>query len=220
MTRSDDPSVPPAEGSRLLPVRPNLEQLKQQAKELLTELRQQDPQAKLSTAQYQLAKSYGFTSWRAMKAYIDALLTKPTHDADGFGRLGFVAFPVADLARAKTFYTSALGAEVLTQSESAHAFDLRLGGLRIRAYVHHGEYRRQHSGLQFFVSDLDARVAAWRGKGVRFFGDIRDEPWGGRVITIADPDGNSFDAIDDSFAPKLDEPSGPTQQTVDQENDL
>lgn len=149
-----------------------------------------------------------------MKAYVDALLTKPAHDADGFGQLGFVAFPVADLARSRRFYETILRAEILTQTASEHAFDLRLGGLRIKTYLHHGEYRRQHSGLQFFVSELDTKVATWREQGVQFYGDIRDEPWGGRVITVADPDGNSFDAIDDSFTQKLDEPSGPTQQSV------
>ncbi|MFK7788868.1 MAG: VOC family protein, partial [Phycisphaeraceae bacterium] len=176
MTRSDRPSVPPAQGTRLLPARPSLEHLKKQAKELLSSLQDKQPEAKLSDGQFELAKSYGFTSWRAMKAYVDALLTKPAHDADGFGQLGFVAFPVADLARSQHFYESLLGASILTQTQSEHAFDLRLGGLRIKAYIHHGEYRRQHSGLQFFVTDLDQKVSEWRDAGVRFSGDLRDEP--------------------------------------------
>ena len=212
MNQSDRSSVPSPDVAHTLPVRPNLEHLKKQAKALLIELREKEPEAQLSNAQFELAKSYGFTSWRAMKAYIDTLLTKPAHEADEFGQLGYVTFPVADLARSQAFYVDILGAELLTKSE--HAIDVRIGGLRIKAYIHHGDYRRQHSGLQFLVSDLDAKVAAWRAAGVRFSGDIRDEPWGGHVITVADPDGNTFDAIDDSFAQRIDEPTGPTTQTV------
>lgn len=129
---------------------------------------------------------------------------------DGFGRLGFVAFPVADLATTRDFYETKLGARVLNTSENA--IDLELGEVRIRAYIHIGEYRRQHSGLQFLVEELDAKVERWHGLGVAFNGSIREEPWGGRVITIADPDGNLFDAVDASFEHQLNDPPGQTEQ--------
>jgi hypothetical protein len=48
---------------RHLPVRPDLDQLKQQAKELLRELRQATPDVKLAEAQHALARSYGVPSW-------------------------------------------------------------------------------------------------------------------------------------------------------------
>ncbi|MEM6392952.1 MAG: ankyrin repeat domain-containing protein [Planctomycetota bacterium] len=157
-----------------------------------------------------------------------ALLCKHTDDADavmnsakrgsarataGFGRLAMVAFPVADLARSRGFYEGVLGAEVLSSSDNA--IDIRLGDVRIRAYVHLGEYRRQHSGLGFLVEDIDAKVQAWREKGVAFNGGLREEPHGFRGITIRDPDGNLFDAVDARRAHRLDEPPGPTQQTID-----
>jgi ankyrin repeat protein len=54
-----------------LPERPSLEYLKRRAKERLGELRQRDPRAKLAQAQLEIARDYGFPSWRALKAEID-----------------------------------------------------------------------------------------------------------------------------------------------------
>jgi ankyrin repeat protein len=54
-----------------LPARPNLEWLKKTAKQLLGELQAQDPARKLADAQFALARRYGFSSWRAMKAHIE-----------------------------------------------------------------------------------------------------------------------------------------------------
>jgi len=61
------------DGVRALPEHPNLEHLKHEAKARLRELRQADPKAKLSLAQFQVARSYGFASWRALKAKVDRL---------------------------------------------------------------------------------------------------------------------------------------------------
>ena len=54
-----------------LPERPSLEYLKRRAKERLGALRQRDPRAKLAAAQLEIAREYGFPSWRALKAEID-----------------------------------------------------------------------------------------------------------------------------------------------------
>jgi ankyrin repeat protein len=56
-----------------LPDAPNLDWLRKQAKRKLAELRKADPAAKLAGAQFDLAKQYGFSSWRALKAHIDSL---------------------------------------------------------------------------------------------------------------------------------------------------
>ncbi|MEM9883994.1 MAG: ankyrin repeat domain-containing protein, partial [Planctomycetota bacterium] len=216
MAQSERPSVPAPSGTLSLPPRPELRHLKNQAKRRLEALRRSDPGAKLSTAQFALARDYGFSSWRELKAHVDARQAEPTSaepEPTSFGRLAMVAFPVADLTRSRAFYESILGAEVL--SDSDNAIDLKLGDVRIRAYVHLGEYRRQHSGLGFLVEDIDAKVRAWREQGVAFNGDLREEPWGGRVVTIRDPDGNLFDAVDASYGDQIDVQAGPTQQTID-----
>jgi hypothetical protein len=57
--------------SRQLPLRPNLEHLRKQAKDLLQELQQRDPAARLADAQHTLAREYGFASWPKMKARLE-----------------------------------------------------------------------------------------------------------------------------------------------------
>jgi ankyrin repeat protein len=62
-----------ASGSLSLPDAPNLDWLRKQAKRRLDELRQSNPEAKLTDAQLAIARQYGFPSWRALKAHIDSL---------------------------------------------------------------------------------------------------------------------------------------------------
>src|SRR5262245_26726828 len=59
--------------SRMLPDAANLDWLRKQAKRHLEGLRQTNPDAQLSDAQFAVAKEYGFASWRALKAHIDSL---------------------------------------------------------------------------------------------------------------------------------------------------
>lgn len=54
-----------------LPERASLEYLKKLAKEGLRELRRTDPRARLAAAQLAVARDYGFSSWRALKAVVD-----------------------------------------------------------------------------------------------------------------------------------------------------
>jgi ankyrin repeat protein len=63
----------PASGSSSLPDAPSLDWLRKQAKRTLSRLRKTNPAAKLADAQFELAKQYGFASWRALKAHIDGL---------------------------------------------------------------------------------------------------------------------------------------------------
>ncbi|HET9905181.1 MAG TPA: hypothetical protein VFQ23_01025 [Anaerolineales bacterium] len=58
--------------SRNLPPHPNLEYLKKQAKDLLHELKQRNPDAQLADAQFALAREYGFASWPNLKTYVDS----------------------------------------------------------------------------------------------------------------------------------------------------
>jgi ankyrin repeat protein len=59
----------PESGSRSLPERPNLQHLKDQAKNLL---RAGDAES-LTDAQLRIARAYGFDSWPKLKAYVDVL---------------------------------------------------------------------------------------------------------------------------------------------------
>ena len=57
--------------AQALPARPNLDWLRKTAKDYLRELRAQDPNRKLADAQFAVARQYGFSSWRALKAHVD-----------------------------------------------------------------------------------------------------------------------------------------------------
>ena len=63
----------PASGARALPDAPNLDWLRKQAKRRLDTLRATNPDVQLSDAQFDVAKEYGFASWRALKAHIDSM---------------------------------------------------------------------------------------------------------------------------------------------------
>jgi ankyrin repeat protein len=61
----------PASAARALPAQPNLEHLKNEAKQRLKTLRAQAPHAQLTEAQLAVARDYGFASWRALKIHVD-----------------------------------------------------------------------------------------------------------------------------------------------------
>lgn len=67
------PEQTPESASLELPDNPNQEWLRKQAKTRLAELRQANAGAKLAEAQFEIAKRYGFSSWRALKAHLDSL---------------------------------------------------------------------------------------------------------------------------------------------------
>jgi uncharacterized glyoxalase superfamily protein PhnB len=59
--------------TKTLPPRPDIDWLKKAAKERLAALRSSDASARLHQAQREIASDYGFASWRALKAHVDAL---------------------------------------------------------------------------------------------------------------------------------------------------
>lgn len=68
--------TPSARPAKTLPAQPNLEHLKNEAKQGLKALRAQEPRAQLTEAQLAVARDYGFASWRALKAHVDEITHK------------------------------------------------------------------------------------------------------------------------------------------------
>ena len=66
---SNSSSSFPGSASQSLPERPNLQHLKNQAKDLL----RAGSAASLAEAQFQIARSYGFASWPKLKAHVESL---------------------------------------------------------------------------------------------------------------------------------------------------
>ncbi len=58
---------------RELPSRPNLEHLRNEARDLQRGLRATDPDTKLSDAQLAVARRYGFPSWPALRAHVETI---------------------------------------------------------------------------------------------------------------------------------------------------
>jgi hypothetical protein len=88
--------------ARSLPPRPSLEWLRKTAKDHLRGLRGARPGAKLAQAQRDVARQYGFRSWRAMKAHVDGLaraaadaVTGPFLERVGVGDLDAVRAALA-----------------------------------------------------------------------------------------------------------------------------
>jgi len=91
---------------KTLPDNPNIDHLRQQAKELLAGLRDGDPTVTLADAQARLAEQYGFRTWTDLKAEVDRVrgradVADPALAraiAERFG-LGEVSGPMRSLAR-------------------------------------------------------------------------------------------------------------------------
>ncbi len=64
-------SITTSASVRSLPARPNIEFLKTEAKRRLAAQRMGRPGLKLSTVQFEVAREYGFASWRALKTALE-----------------------------------------------------------------------------------------------------------------------------------------------------
>jgi lactoylglutathione lyase len=114
------------------------------------------------------------------------------------------AFPVAyshDVDRAAAFW-ELLGFERFYEL-SGPAGALGYVGLRCgraELAVTHHSWSTERYGLQFgdgprfemylYVDDLDATVEELRGQGVAVLREAEDMPWGERIASVSDPDGN------------------------------
>lgn len=120
-------------------------------------------------------------------------------------KAAFIAFPASDFEASLRFYRDLLGLPVVKEgtddfSRFAH-FDC--SGFGIHVYEWTKPFNRAHTGLQMYVDDVDALHTELRSHGVKFSGEIRDEPWGGRTVTVADPDGNLFDLLNSDYEQQL-----------------
>ena len=79
-----------------LPVRPNLEHLRNEAKQRLKTMRAQDAAVRLADAQRLVARDYGFASWRQLKAAVDREERERVFEAARAGDLEIVRRALAD----------------------------------------------------------------------------------------------------------------------------
>lgn len=194
-----------------LPEQPSLEYLKKLAKNRLQELRRTDPAPKLATALLSVAREYGFPSWRALKAQIDARRAKRI--ASPVMRF----LPVADLNRSVAFYRDVLGFEVKEQEGGVEA---HLGPARIRfgkeGYAPvGGTVQNPGSAILFLqTDDVAATQAAIRARGGAPSPIERVNWIKMRMFEARDPDGNvlwfgqSYHKDEDSPSRRGSQPNG------------
>jgi predicted enzyme related to lactoylglutathione lyase len=192
-----------------LPERPSLEHLKKLAKNRLRELRRKEPKAKLTVAQLAVAREYGFTSWRALKAQLDERQAKK------------VASPVmrflhvADIGRSVAFYRGVLGFQIREDESGVEAVmgpaRIRFGGAGFAPTDRETSQKRRSAILFLQSDDVDALHAAVRARGGKPSG-IEKVNWiKMRMFEIRDPDGNVL-WFGQSFHKQQDSPSRRDQQ--------
>lgn len=107
-------------------------------------------------------------------------------------------FPILstpDLPRALGFYRDLLGGTVTyrfpPEGEPGYvALDLGRSHLGIGAQDQPGELVNNRIALWVYAKDCDAAVDLLRAGGVRVVQEPVDQPWGERMATVLDPDGN------------------------------
>jgi lactoylglutathione lyase len=107
-------------------------------------------------------------------------------------------FPILstlDLPRALGFYRDLLGGTVTyrfpPEGEPGYvALDLGSSHLGIGAQDQPGELVNNRITLWVYAKDCDAAVDLLRAGGVRVVQEPVDQPWGERMATVLDPDGN------------------------------
>lgn len=116
-------------------------------------------------------------------------------------KAAFIAFPASDFEASMIFYRDLLDLPIVAVGTDAFSrfahFDC--GGFGIHLYEWTKPFSHAHTGLQVYVTDVDALHQELTTQGVKFSGSVRDEPWGGRVVTVRDPDGNLFDLLNADY---------------------
>ena len=178
--------------TRTLPDRPDLEQLKRQAKELLDAFRAADPAAvtevtahyhdahstafALHDAQLVLARAYGFQSWPKLKAFVDGATLQRLRDAIVAGEFAEVRAMLRvrpELARG-SMELQMLHYAVINRAPEMVRLLMRLG-----ASARHGVYPHRDATTPLAIAvarDYDDIVAVIEEEERRMSGEARGVP--------------------------------------------
>lgn len=150
------------------------------------------------------------TRWRVDAQGTGVNLEPPP--ARGAGRLTVldrISVFVSDPAASRRWYLDVLGLTVRAEDPATEFLELALGaGAAGLVLVHprpewgppHYEEGRRRigraTGIAFRTDNVEALALRLEHAGRRPLEGPRDEPWGGRSLRFADPDGNEFVAFD------------------------
>ena len=161
-----------------------------------------DANFKLADAQELVARQMGFEGWQALKSGAHAMTHEAGHPAARPVLSSTEAqLFVADIKASCDFYTNKLGFTVAFvygdppyygQVTRDHA---RLNLRMVCEPVFAGDIReREHllsASLTVATTDeIKQLFLTYQEAGVRFHQTLKKEPWGARIFTVMDPDGN------------------------------
>ncbi len=138
---------PRAHEPRPLPAHPNLEFERKRAKKLLREMRRTNPDAKLTQAQFAIAREYGFRGWPLLVQYFQELERQERY---GRGREGL-----------PQSHADSMAESILRQ----HANRRSLAALSLAAWVPRFYGRSPEDALDSPITLEDARLVAARQFG-------------------------------------------------------
>ena len=137
-----------------LPPRANLEHLRNEAKQRLKTMRAQDPQAQLADAQLSVARDYGFTSWRRLKATVD----EQTRER------AFAAAYAGDVAEVRRALDNGFNAgETDTTGRTIHQIAKTLGHADLELLMRvHQERDERHDDIKRAVTAIQTAASEGR----------------------------------------------------------
>ena len=121
-----------------------------------------------------------------------------------FNDVGAIILFVEDLQRSRAFYHGVLGLDV--QFEDADSVGFKIEGMgfivlqvdRAREQLQGEQTATPRAGatafLTTFTDDVDAFHADLARRGIDFFQEPTDQPWGMRTAYFKDPDGHVWEA--------------------------
>ena len=203
-------SEPHPSSPKSLPLKPNLEHLKSQAKQLLNRFKAGDrtalarisrhfPRLKSATAdqileyrfglqdaQVVVAREYGFDSWTKLKRHVEGLTTEQAPNAPSV----IPQLPVADVEISQAYYRDVLGFEIAWITPDKSMGSVTKNGTTIF-------FRRKERGFQpttqwMYTSDVDSTYEEFKKAGAEIVRGLEDMPYGIRQFTIRDLDGHRF----------------------------
>jgi hypothetical protein len=177
--------------SRELPARPNLEHLKNQAKDLLRELQRPDPAAQLADAQHALAREYGFASWAKLKTHVESR-PRPVHNP-------FVGTWTANIARSKRHPANQFRAATIHFAVNGDTVTITDGFVDTDGKKLHGRNTLTVDGQEHSTDRAGyVLVARWRGSHVLETLAAKDGEVVGRGTYEVSADGTTLTVSDGS----------------------
>ena len=154
--------------SRVLPPHPNLEHLRNQAKDLLRDWQQHKPDVQLADAQHAIAHEYGFLSWPKLKAHVESLTAAARPRPTAVAESPFAGTWTANIAASKRHPANQFQSATMRFAVDGDAVTLTHTSIDASGQELHGTNTIAADGKEhpFEQSDGVVLIARWLGSRV------------------------------------------------------